>query len=364
MQGQYIPTGDLYEAVTDDNALNALPSMIAGIVGGRSCVMQRMTGNAAKDVFGFCYYSKDMMDDYRSRFTREDDIWLADGVQSGIVNRAILTDERVSLGRYKASKLWNDFHVPHGDDTGRSIGAVHHYGGGVLATAIHRPISAKPFGAVEEAALNSLLNDLHRILRMRQMLDRKNDQLQTVTEMLSATGQAVVMLTSGMRIISASQAAMAIFSRADGIALRGSELSFADGAIGMAIREAVAATIDRRPLVQSAFLCARPSYAAPYRLMLLPCQHEGQSACILLIDDSEDESELHWSWITQCYRLTPSEKFVAMQLVAGLSPDDIAEKRGVSIETVRSHIRSLLSKTGTRRQSAMTALLARLPQAR
>lgn len=355
-------TGDFYEAVEDDGALKALPSMIAKLVGGRSCVMQRMTNDSAKDIFGFCHYSQEMMDDYRTRFVGDNDVWLVDGVRSGIVNRAILTDDRVSLERYKASTLWNDFHLLHGDDTGRSIGAIHHYGGAVMVTAVHRPITAEPFSAREEAAMNGLLDDLHRVLRMRQMLDRKNDQLQSVGEMLSATGQAVVMLDSTMRIISASQAAMTIIACGDGITLRGGELSFPDRAMKAALREAVAATIDRRPLAQSAFLCARPSHAAPYRLMLLPCQHEGRSACILLIDDSEDESELHWTWITQCYRLTPSERFVAMQLVGGLSADDIAERRKVSIETVRSHIRSLLSKTGTRRQSAMTALLARLPQ--
>lgn len=99
--------------------------------------------------------------------------------------------------------------------------------------------------------MNGLLDDLHRVLRMRQMLDRKNDQLQSVGEMLTATGQAVVMLDSNMRIALASQAAVAIMACADGITLRGGELSFADRRMSAALREAVAATIDRRPLAQS-----------------------------------------------------------------------------------------------------------------
>ncbi len=41
------------------------------------------------------------------------------------------------------------------------------------------------------------------------------------------------------------------------------------------------------------------------------------------------------------------------------APDDIATERGVSIETVPSQIRGLMTKTDTRRQSELVALLGR-----
>ena len=43
-----------------------------------------------------------------------------------------------------------------------------------------------------------------------------------------------------------------------------------------------------------------------------------------------------------------------------VSPQEIAEAAGVSIGTVRSHMKALFSKTGTHRQAELVALLTRL----
>jgi DNA-binding CsgD family transcriptional regulator len=59
------------------------------------------------------------------------------------------------------------------------------------------------------------------------------------------------------------------------------------------------------------------------------------------------------------FNLTVAEVAVATALRRGLSPDEIAVERRVSIETVRSQIRALMTKTETRRQSELVALLSR-----
>lgn len=59
------------------------------------------------------------------------------------------------------------------------------------------------------------------------------------------------------------------------------------------------------------------------------------------------------------FALTPAEVAVAVLLSRGLSPEDVARDRAVSIETVRSQIRGLMNKTDTRRQSELVALVTR-----
>lgn len=59
------------------------------------------------------------------------------------------------------------------------------------------------------------------------------------------------------------------------------------------------------------------------------------------------------------FGLTPAELAVVVLLSRGLSPEEIARDRGVSIETVRSQIRGLMTKTDTRRQSELVALVTR-----
>jgi DNA-binding CsgD family transcriptional regulator len=62
------------------------------------------------------------------------------------------------------------------------------------------------------------------------------------------------------------------------------------------------------------------------------------------------------------FDLTAAEARVAQALTEGLQLRQIAKRHGVSLETVRHQIKAVLSKTGTRRQAQVAALLAGLPK--
>jgi DNA-binding CsgD family transcriptional regulator len=62
------------------------------------------------------------------------------------------------------------------------------------------------------------------------------------------------------------------------------------------------------------------------------------------------------------YGLSEREAGVLVQIVAGASVDEIAEERGVSLETVMTQLKSCMRKTRTHRQSHLVALaLALVP---
>ena len=61
------------------------------------------------------------------------------------------------------------------------------------------------------------------------------------------------------------------------------------------------------------------------------------------------------------YALTPTELKVTVGLLAGNSPEEYAKQAGVSVSTIRSHLKSLFSKTGTNKQSQLVALLSHAP---
>jgi DNA-binding CsgD family transcriptional regulator len=64
--------------------------------------------------------------------------------------------------------------------------------------------------------------------------------------------------------------------------------------------------------------------------------------------------------LTEIFGLTPSEARVAIAIAAGKQFAEIALDRGVKIDTVRVHSKTVFSKTGTRGQSELAALLTRL----
>jgi DNA-binding CsgD family transcriptional regulator len=69
------------------------------------------------------------------------------------------------------------------------------------------------------------------------------------------------------------------------------------------------------------------------------------------------------SVLQSLFDLTPGEARVAKGLAEALSPDVIALHLGLSRETVRTRVKSTLSKTGLHRQSELANLLAGLPGA-
>ncbi len=64
--------------------------------------------------------------------------------------------------------------------------------------------------------------------------------------------------------------------------------------------------------------------------------------------------------LTQRYRLTPTEIRIAKSLSSGASVQDIAAAAGVKIETVRTQLKSIFSKTDTHSQGQLVALLSAL----
>jgi DNA-binding CsgD family transcriptional regulator len=63
--------------------------------------------------------------------------------------------------------------------------------------------------------------------------------------------------------------------------------------------------------------------------------------------------------IRRVFGLTRAEARLAMRLTEGLSLDDAAEKLGMRLNTARTHLRSIFSKTGVSRQGLLVRLILR-----
>ncbi|MEM1153145.1 MAG: helix-turn-helix transcriptional regulator [Pseudomonadota bacterium] len=60
------------------------------------------------------------------------------------------------------------------------------------------------------------------------------------------------------------------------------------------------------------------------------------------------------------YGLTAAEAQVCRLLIDGLSYGDIADTRGVTLETIKSQAKSILAKTGVSSRSALVRLALRI----
>lgn len=82
---------------------------------------------------------------------------------------------------------------------------------------------------------------------------------------------------------------------------------------------------------------------------------------LLAMNELIRSEEIPHRWLAQMFGLTRAEASITSWLVSGRSIDEYAQYRGISLETVRSQLKTVLSKTGMSRQAQLVAALARLP---
>lgn len=102
------------------------------------------------------------------------------------------------------------------------------------------------------------------------------------------------------------------------------------------------------------------SDAAPFVLHLTPLRGEARGvfssvAFILSVVPLTQPGLPFRSLVHRLYDFTPTEARVAESLIAGRSAKQIAIAFGIAVDTVRSHIKSILLKTGVSRQMEFLA---------
>jgi DNA-binding CsgD family transcriptional regulator len=84
------------------------------------------------------------------------------------------------------------------------------------------------------------------------------------------------------------------------------------------------------------------------------------AAAAIFVQDPHVVPPLPGEAFAKLYGLSASELRIVLAMAPGLQPQEVADMLGISIATVKSHLAKIFSKTGTSRQSELTALMARL----
>lgn len=179
---------------------------------------------------------------------------------------------------------------------------------------------------------------------------------------------ATIVVGHGRRLRRASRAAQARLSEGDVVSVDLSgRLAFPDDRVGEHLDRllGVACRGEVEPPPR-AFLIAQEGRPPAKLTALLPAWDEGSRffrgpECIVVIE-TPCETPLDLSEVARFFGLTEAETRVASGIAAGLTPAEFAAKVGVSLETVRSQLRSVFAKTGARRQAELARLCIALAE--
>ena len=200
-QSRLLSSELIYEALTNDDALQQLPSKIADVMGARSAVLQFADGKGQANVFACSHFSESQVRDYQRNFVQHD-LW-ANAVCSlpRYQDRAVILAELVPNNVYERSVFYNEFFRLHHDDTfhclGSSISLTHGFG----LIGIHRGKLQSEFEPKEESILNDALPHLRRLFSVRSAFIRAQaeammarsalDQFSTIALAIDRSGKVL-----------------------------------------------------------------------------------------------------------------------------------------------------------------------------
>jgi DNA-binding CsgD family transcriptional regulator len=238
-----------------------------------------------------------------------------------------------------------------------------------------RPKSGSLFDATDIAQVHVLMPHLQRAVALRQRLDHVDMLGAAALKALDTVHHAILLLDQDRRPMHANAAGDTLLCKADGLGTSGLGASRGVLVAGTPawtnrLHEALgrAAGTLGTPARASALRLPRPAAGGTLAVLVMPFHHEApwslsrRPAVLVCVTDPGAISAPPARQIAELFGLTGAEAALAADLLAGRSVREIAERRGRSVNTVRTQLALLMAKTEVNRQSELMRLLASLPQ--
>jgi len=267
---------------------------------------------------------------------------------------------------------YNDFFQSFGFHSDVTLGLmVEDVGDGAFEGAGLNIFRHKRFGEWTDENL-ALFSDLHphlvRSYRMGRRISANQHVGESLMQFLDRASWGVFSLDRGRRVIYCNRLARAFLAEESGLTLVGRRLSAHGSAAARRLHQltARAATPDCEDRSGGSMTLATPSRQRPLALVAYPLHGEGAahfprtSAVVVSVTDLDACVSLPEKELRELFGLTHAESRVALALSDGLEPALVANRLGIALPTVRTHLAHIFDKTETSGQAALNGLLARV----
>jgi DNA-binding CsgD family transcriptional regulator len=267
----------------------------------------------------------------------------------------------------RASEFYNDFLLRHGFRYTAGIRLLGDDSESALL-GLNRTACQEPFTMKERQTLVAIFPHLARALRLRRTLHRASEHAERRQAMLDRFHTAAFLVDASGRVLEHNLAAERLAGAGDGLLLRRGRLEAhrhdEAARLGHLIKDA-AAGASRCGAGGGACRLSRRD-GSSYAVMVTPLQPETQggpsvpTALVLVSDPDRKPARPPEGSLRALYGLTAAEEVLALALLDGRRLREIAEARGVSLETVRVQLKALFAKTGCDRQADLARRLTLL----
>jgi DNA-binding CsgD family transcriptional regulator len=357
----------LHEAPHSDDAWIVSLSGLARLIHCDQVAMVEREGTRVADTISFGTGSDERFNkEYRNHYVRLDP-FATEAVQARLIRsrRVFALDELVDREALEASEFYRDYWHRYGIHDGLAAGVAVTGRHNANFCALHGP--GRTLDREDRTLFDLFVRHARAALRQRYGMRVRDAALRGLLDSTDCLADAVFVIDGNGALVQTNAAADALIERGDVVRLRGGELRLGrnngpdpladllvqltaprrgdggDPVRCLAIRESDNAGDEL--LVTAVRMVNEPSRGAP-------------AGILFLRRGSETRPNFRAQHLRDLFGFTPAETRIANALLAGERVEDVATRLDVRPDTVRGHIKRMLAKTGTRRQSDLVCRLA------
>ena len=365
----------LHEAPHDPDAWQrALGALTHAIPCAHANLVERVGGAASADLGFVAGTDKRFLDEYRREFHRVDPFAREDVVERlQDLGRVAYSSDVLRDADLLHSPYYQHFLTRHGD--------LFHGLGGSFAISeqanahlwLMRP-RGRAFDDEDRRRLDVFFSHARAAMRQRRWLTQMKRERDAALAWMDCWGDPSFVLDGQGRLLIANLIGERLLRNGELLALQQGRVRAGRSSENDWFAPALAALIQqRRRRDGDATRCvalpragARPLYAV---LTVLPDSHgpddHGPRIALTLRDPAQARPQPDAGQLRDLFAFTTAEARVANALLGGQSVEDISRESQVRRDTVRAHVKRMLAKTGTHRQSDLLQLLVKtLPNIR
>lgn len=260
----------------------------------------------------------------------------------------------------RRSEAWNDFYLRCGFD--HQIGGYAINDGRMAASlVIYRDASRSAFDDDEVRQMQLILPHVSLALRTALQLRMSEQRAGAAGDALEILDSSVLLLDGSGRVVWMNRAARSLVENPDVLSLDRGTLVAATESDSTRLRQAVQACASPLPDALPQRIELRRTAGPPLILFVTPITPDSlgisHAVCMVVIrgDDRSDEDQI--AKLRRLWGLTAAESALACALSEGKTLQEIAADRSVTVETVRTQVKRVFLKTGTRRQAEIIRLV-------
>lgn len=230
-----------------------------------------------------------------------------------------------------------------------------------------------PFFTDEEIRKYSCLwPHVERAFHIRAAMADFRNQKHINTDLIEALDYAIIGLSDDNKVQFVNGKALELFGNDSPFNLMNNKIQLSGRERSLALQKALSnASGTSQPAIASQFSLPDDEYGRHWTVLISPAGKTDTSPVhdfsnhriskFVKISDHSLSAQMRIETLRQPFQLTPTEVDLLTALLAGWSMARIAESKGRSVETLRSHLKSIFRKTGTNSQLELTRFVLGTP---